>query len=254
MKKWEKVAIDFINSCGFKDDIKAVFLTGSHVFGNADEFSDIDLYIILSDDVKWRERGNKQIDGMQVEYFANPMRQVKKYIDDSYPSIRLIEINMILGGAIIYNKNSTAERMMDYCRQKAMSQFPIMSEFNVKTGLYNLWHNHDELHRAYAKQTPDFAMQFYIFVQNAFELYSRYICSPVPGYHKLHRWVTDDSYYKRYGLAVYNDPAFLEVIRAAFECSGNDAMFELSKDMYAYVAGKMGGVDIGNFVLHGPCD
>jgi len=254
MEKWEHVARSFIDLCRFKKDIDAVFLTGSYVFGNADEFSDIDLYIVLSDDVTWRERGNKLIDGLRVEYFANPMRQIKKYIDESYLNVRLIEINMILGGIVILNKNSAAEVMIDYCKQKAMTGLPKMSEFNVKMGLYTLWDNYDELHRAYSKQAPDFVMQFFSFIQNAFELYSRYICSPVPNYHKLYRWLADDSYNKRYGLAVYNDPIFIEIIRSAFECDGNRAMLNLSKEIYTYIVGKIGGFNIDDFALHGPCD
>ena len=112
----------------------------------------------------------------------------------------------------------------------------------------------DELHRAYIKQTPDLVMQFHNFIQNAFELYSRYICSPVPNYHKLYRWLTDDDYSKRYGLAVYNDPVFLKIVKKAFECKENEAMFDLSKEIYEYVTKKMGGIDIDNFVLHGSCD
>jgi len=254
MKKWEQAGRNFISSCSFKDDIEAVFLTGSHVFGNADEFSDIDLYIILNDNANWRERGNNRIDGFLIEYFANPMRQVKKYIDDSYSSVKVIEINMILGGIVIFNKNSAAEKMMDYCKQKSMSELPTMNEFNIKMGLYTLWDNLDELHRAYSRIRPDFAMQFFRFIQSAFELYSRYICSPIPSYHKMYRWLIDCGYSVRYGLQAYNDPAFLEIIRLAFECKDDKAMFDLSKDIYTYVNDRMGGIDIDHFVLRGPCD
>jgi len=150
MKNWEIAAKNFINSCHFKDDIESVFLTGSHASGNADEFSDIDLYIILSDKVKWRERGNKLVDGFIVEYFANPLRQIKKYIDYSYDNVQLIEINMILNGIVIFDKNSAADELIHYCKQKTMSEFPKMNEFNVKTGLHHLWDSYDELCRVYS--------------------------------------------------------------------------------------------------------
>jgi len=253
MKKWEQAARSFIETCSFKDDMEAVFLTGSHAFGNADEFSDIDLYIILNDSVQWRERGNKRIDGLLIEYFANPMRQVKKYIDDSYPNLRLVEINMILGGTVIYNKNRAAEKMIAYCKERAKTEFSKMSEFDIKTGLYMLWDSYDELHRACANQTPDTAMQFFGFIRSAFELYSRYICSPVPGYQKLYRWMTDNGYAQRYGLPAYNDPAFLGMVMSAFECGDMTAMHDVAKAIYSYVIDKMGGLDIDNFVLHGPC-
>jgi len=254
MEKWKQVAHKFIDICSFKDDIDAVFLSGSHASGNADEFSDIDLYIVLNDEVKWRERGNKRIDGLYVEYFANPMRQIMKYIDDSYPNVQLIEINMILSGIVILDKNSTAQKAIDYCKQKAMFGFPKMDAYSVKMGLYTLWTNYDELSRACSYQTPDAAMHFYGFIQNAFELYSRYICSPVPHYHKLHRWLTDEGYAKRYDLGVYNDLDFLEMLKMAFKVKETGDMFDLSKEIYAYVTGKMGGIDVENFMLHGPCD
>ncbi|MCL2404802.1 MAG: nucleotidyltransferase domain-containing protein [Defluviitaleaceae bacterium] len=254
MKKWEQAARSFIDSCSFKDEIDAVFLTGSYASGNADEFSDIDLYIVLSNDAKWRERGNKYVDGFIIEYFANPLRKIMNYIDDSYANASLIEINMILSGVVIYNQNSAAEKVIDYCTQKSMTDFPKMGEFNIKTGLLTLWDSHDELHRAYKKQSLDMTMQFYEFMRSAFELYSRYICSPVPGHHKLYRWLLDENYHQRYGLPTYNDPVFLEMVKHVFKVTGEKAMYDLSHDIYTYVTHKMGGFDIGSYVLHGPCD
>ena len=70
MEKWEAAARKFIKQCGFYNEIEAAFLTGSYAAGNADKYSDIDLYIVLSEDVTWRERGNKRFDGFLIEYFA----------------------------------------------------------------------------------------------------------------------------------------------------------------------------------------
>ena len=254
MEKWEAAARSFINSCDFKNDIDAVFLSGSYAAGNADKFSDIDVFIILNDSVNWRERGNKQFDGYNIEYFANPMRQIENYINNNYQNAHITEINMLLGGIVIFDKNSAAQKAIDFCTQKLASEFPKMSVFNIKTGLYHLWDGFDELTRGYSNKTPDFVMHFFKFVQSAFELYSRYICSPVPNHHKLFRWLTDSDYSKKYGLAVYNDQVFLKMVRSAFEISDDKAMFDLSKDIYEYVTDKMGGLDINNFVMRGPCD
>ena len=254
MEKWKQAARTFIDQCSFKDDIETVFLTGSHAFGNADEFSDIDLFIVLNDNVNYRERGNKKVDGFRIEYFVNPVRQVIKTIDNNYANALLIDVNMILGGIVIFDKNETSDKVISYCREKLKSEFPKMSPFNEIMGLYLFWDNFDELGRAYKKQTPDFMMQYFRFIQNAFEMYSRYTCSPVPSYHKMFRWLTDDEYNKKYGLAKHNDPDFIKMITLAFECKDTTAMFELSKDLYVYVTKKMGGIDIDNFVMHGFCD
>jgi len=179
------------------------------------------------------------------------MRQIKKYIDDGYPNMDLTEINMILSGIIIYDKNSAAENAINFCKQKLLSEFPEMDEFNIKTGLYHLWDAHDELSRAYSDKSPAFVMQYFRFIQTVFELYSKYVRSPVPGYYKLYKWLTDDGYFNRYGLAAHNDQDFIKMINQAFECEDAAAMFDMSMKIYTYSVTKMGCIDIDNFMLRG---
>ena len=253
MEKWEAAARKFIEQCEFKNDIEAVFLTGSYAAGNADKHSDIDLYIALNDSCGWRVRGNKlQDDGFRIEYFANPVRQIKRYIDSSYGNASTIEINMILGGIVIADKNSTADSLREYCLQKDMSKFPALDEYHIQMGQYLIWDNYDELTRAHDNKAADFAMQYYMFVHNAFEFYSRYICSPVPGYHHLYKWLMDDVYRSNFKLPPYRDETFLGLIAGAFDKMDTSAMFAHAGSIKDYVIDKVGGFDIDNFSLKGP--
>jgi hypothetical protein len=253
MKKWEVAARDFIDSCNFKNDIVTVFLSGSYAFGNADDFSDIDLFIILSDEVNYRERGNKRVNGLLIEYFANPMRQIKKYIESDITNIRLCDINMMLGGIVIYDKNNTANMAIAYCKEILDAGFTEMSAFNIQMGLYNLWDHYNELQRAHHEQTPDFNMLFHRYIQNIFELYSRYTCSPVPNYPKLYKWLSDEGYFNRYGLPPHKDKDFTNMIKQSFELTEPAELFALVEKVYKHVVDRMGGFHIENFVLHGLC-
>ena len=254
MEKWESAAKKFVEQSEFYTDVEAVFLTGSHATSNADKYSDIDLYIVLNDSCEWRVRGNKLLDdGFRVEYFANPMRQIKMYIDSSYGDVRILEINMILNGIVIWDKNSTAERLREYCLQKRMNEFPALGSFQVQMGQYYIWDNFDELIRANGNNTADFVMQYYMFVLNAFEFYSRYICSPIPNYHHLYKWLTDEIYRSNFKLPPYRDEIFMELIVAAFCDLDSDAMFVQAGKIKDYVFNKVGGIDIDNFSLKGSC-
>ena len=249
---WEIAARKFIEQCEFYTDIEAVFLTGSYATDNADKYSDIDLYIVLNDDCKWRVRGNKLLDdGFRIEYFANPIRQIKTYIDSSYEDVRILEINMILNGIVIYDKNSTAETLKTYCLQKCMAEFPKLGDFHVQMGQYYIWDNFDELTRAYDNKTADFAMQYYIFIKDIFEFYSRYICSPIPNYHKLYKWLTDKTYRSNFKLPPYNDGYFLQLVTEAFDSPDINTMFAKAGNIKDYVFKKVGGFDIDNFALKG---
>ena len=253
MEKWEAATRKFIEQCEFYNDIEAVFLTGSYAAGNADKYSDIDLYIVLNDDATWRVRGNKRFEGFLIEYFANPARQIKKYIDSSYSNVQITEINMILNGIVILNKNSAAESLREYCLQKVMADFPALDEFHVKTGLYHLWDSFDELTRAHDNNSADFVMQYYVFIRSAFEFYSRYICSPVPNYNHLYIWLTDEAYHKKFKLPPYRDAGFLELISEAFGSLDMDALFLQAKNIKEYVFNKAGGFEIDNFTLKSDC-
>ena len=253
MEKWEAAARKFIEQCDFYDEIEAVFLTGSYVAGNADEYSDIDLYIVLNDNLTWRERGNKRIDGFLIEYFANPVWQIKKYIDSSYNNVNIVEINMILNGIVIFDKNSAAESMRKHCLEKDINNFPALHEFHIQTGLYGLWDEYDELTRAYNNKTADFAMQYFVLIKNTFAFYSKYIGSPVPNYHKLYKWLTSETYREGFKLPTYRDSAFLNLILNAFERADMDAMFVQAGKVKDYVFDKLNGFDIDNYKLKGPC-
>ena len=252
MEKWEVAARKFVEQCEFYSDIGAVFLTGSYAAGNADKFSDIDLYIVLNDSCQWRIRGNKLLDdGFRVEYFANPTGRIKKYIDSSYSDVRIYEINMILNGIVILDNNSTAENLREYCVQKSMDDFPALGKYNIQMGQYLIWDNFDELSRAHYNKTADFPMQYYMFIQNAFEFYSRYICSPVPNYHHLYKWLTDEIYRNNFKLPPYRDETFLKLIADAFGKLDASTMFEQAGKIKDYVFSKVGGIDIDNFSIKG---
>lgn len=254
MEKCEIAARKFVEQCEFYNDIEAVFLTGSYAADNADKYSDIDLYIVLNDSVTWRVRGNKHVDGFPVEYFANPIRQIKKYMDSSYNDVRILEINMILNGIVILNRNNTAESLREYCLKKDINNFPELGEFHIKMGLYHIWDNFDELTRAHDNKTADFAMQYYMFIQNIFDFYSRYICSPVPNYHHLYKWLINETYREKFKLPPYRDTTFLGLISGAFDNLAMNAMFVQASTIKDYVFNKINGFDIDNFILKGLCD
>ncbi|MCL2575026.1 MAG: nucleotidyltransferase domain-containing protein [Defluviitaleaceae bacterium] len=252
MQKWEMAARDFVDNCSFKSDIDAVILTGNYASGNADEFSDVDLDIVLNDNVDWRERGNKRVNGFLIEYFANPVRQIKKYIDDAHNVAQIADINMLLSGIVLFDKNNTVDELIKYCKQKLAEDFPKMSEFHMKMGLYHLWDSFDELGKAYATNSADFTAQFWYFVKYAFEFYSRYKCCPVPNFPKLYRWLTDDSYFNKYGYPVHKDEEFVQMIKRAFECVADaDEMHDLTEEIYHHIVNNMGGFDINDFDLRG---
>ena len=82
MKDWETALDKFLVSWKVRKEVTGVLVCGSFVTGKPAPHSDIDLHIVLSESVLWRERGNKIVDGFLIEYFANPPRQIREYFKE----------------------------------------------------------------------------------------------------------------------------------------------------------------------------
>ncbi len=253
MEKWKQAARKFLDGCNFFEDIEVVFLTGSYVVGNADEYSDVDLYIILKEDVDWRERGNIMINGYLIEYFANPWRAVEAYIDRSHKQCGIAECKMITTGIILLDKHDLAKDYVNYCVDKMVEEFPKMEDFNIKMEHYRMWDHIDEMTRCFSEKSKDFTFQYYQFVMDTFKFYSRYLCAPIPGESHIYKWLTDKNYHENFGLPKYPDPIMLDLMMSMFESEQEEVMMNQALKLRDYVLNHTPDFNINNFVLRSSC-
>lgn len=105
-KNGKKVLNEFLKEYENDDEIIGAILGGSYATGNYTESPDIDISIITSND-NYKKRGNVIIDGIMIEYFINPIFELKKYMEDDYNNRhRLSTSNLIGNEKIIFAKNN----------------------------------------------------------------------------------------------------------------------------------------------------
>lgn len=254
MERWEASANKFLEECSFLSDIEIVYLTGSYAHNSADQYSDIDLYIVLKDSAHWRERGNKNVDGFIVEYFANPLRQIKKYIELQHNDGNQITINMILNGNVLMDKNSSSGALREYCLQKLTEPYPELDEASRGMKLYTIWDRFNELERSYQNSSRDFSVQYDQFGIDTIYTYSRFLKASLPPYYHLYRWLTDEEYFGNFSLPEFPDPIFRLQIIQFFALTDIFEKFRLAEEMKKYVIEKMNGFDIDHYVYRSPCD
>ena len=73
---WKLALNEFIKPYLNDEEVEAILLVGSYAVGNQNEYSDIDVYVILNDNAEYRERGNKLVNGYLIEYFVNPIHEI----------------------------------------------------------------------------------------------------------------------------------------------------------------------------------
>src|SRR2546422_142981 len=111
MEPWETALRKFLAPWKARTDVVGALVCGSRVHGTATRRSDVDVHIVLRAGVRWRERGNKIVDGYLVEYFANPAWQHRKYeIEDAKDNTR-INARMFAFGRIIFEKDGSVARL-----------------------------------------------------------------------------------------------------------------------------------------------
>ena len=86
-------------------------LCGSYAAGNQNEFSDIDVTIIASDDLGWQEKSNCYVDGFLIEYTINPMYKNQEYMKSGLESHAMINQNMFAYGIILYDKHGVMRKL-----------------------------------------------------------------------------------------------------------------------------------------------
>ncbi len=110
MLNFEKIE-EFLNVWKQEPGYAGALLAGSHAVGTADEFSDVDIHIVFSDDVDWRERGNLIVDGTLFEYFANPIKQYSAYMEQEFLANKNHTARMFSTGKILDDKLEEVVRL-----------------------------------------------------------------------------------------------------------------------------------------------
>lgn len=229
MEKWEKVLNEFLKEYVDDDSILGAILGGSYATGNYTENSDIDISIITKNNYK--KRGNVIIDDIMIEYFINPISELKKYMEDDYNNRhRLSTSNLIGNGKIIFSKGN----IMEYLQKEALSyydkEFPTPDGTKVKCQKYACWDAYDEL-KDKVKNNESYNLNYFVLLQNLIDCYyySNNVASvPIS---KLEQILRNKEYARKYNLK--NEPSE-EFKRLVLECIDTISIDKID-ELYKFV-------------------
>src|SRR5690554_3779093 len=161
MKPWEKAIKIFLAEWKDKTDITAALVCGSFITGSPSNRSDIDIHIILSDKVTWRERGNKYINGMLVEYFANPPRQIRKYFEEDHDDNSTMSMVQFITGKEVFDKSGVIKQLKEEAMVWKDKSYNEINKTLLEIKKYGLWDAYDNLLDCYETERQDFDFVYY---------------------------------------------------------------------------------------------
>jgi len=249
MKDWEKALYIFLEDWKKQDCVIGAMVCGSYVTGKPSPHSDIDVHIILSDDVDWRERGNVIVEGYLIEYFANPPKQIVEYFEEDYYDLRPHSMVQFLTGKIIFDDYGEIKRLKEVARTWFNKKHSELSNISIELMKYHLWDILDNLLDCYEQNREDFEFAYYNSLRVLFEEYSRYLRIEVVPFNQVFAYITDPHYKEKYLSNDFPDRFFSERFLQAISEKEKDKKMKLLKELIYYVLDKMGGFNIDGWKI-----
>ncbi len=232
---WKLALKKFIEPYLKDEEVEAILLVVSYAVNNQNQFSDIDVYIILNDNAEYRERGNKKIDDYLIEYFINPVHLVREYLQNDKRGHGGAMANMLLKGKIIIDRHNIIPDL-----QKEAQIAKKIKPAKDPMKYYACWHAFDEyLAAAYHNE-----LQYYLCLKYLVECYlanNGYCILPEQ---KIEKFFKDDKYRANYDIGDFPNNEFNHLVIKCFDYPNRHNL----QNLYDFVIAD-GQFDIQNFAL-----
>lgn len=243
---WEEKLNKFLETFEHKDDMIGVLVCGSFITGSPSTHSDLDVHIILKDKVTYRERGNKIIDGLLIEYFSNPPKQIKKYFEEDYKNISSMSQTQFATGKIIQDTNGIVQSLKDEAERMLSKKFADIDTSINELQKYGLWDMLDDLKDLYEKGKDDFDFIYYVCLDKLIKTYMRYIKYPYNKKSILGN-ITSEIVRKKYLLNELPDKNISDLIYKCIIEKNKINKIKYYEQLTNMIMTLLGGFDIGKF-------
>ncbi len=242
MKNWEKALAKFLKKYETDPCFEGAVLFGSYARGTQNEFSDIDVHILISDTQNYRERGVVDTDGFLIEYFINPLKQIRKEFHSDYFQGANTDAIMFAGGKILSDKNGNVGNLQDEAVSFLNKPLRKKKKEDVLYDLYSAWDLMDKLN-SLAREGEPLAIVYYELAKKLSNLYFKIKGIPSISLTKTEKLFTNSDFAKKCNVKKLPDKRFISSYLSAVH--GVDIL-KMQK-LYDFVINAAGGFDITSF-------
>ncbi|WDV06882.1 nucleotidyltransferase domain-containing protein [Lysinibacillus irui] len=254
LDKWKTALETFLKDWQDRDEVIGALVCGSYVTGNPSKRSDIDVHIILAEDVAWRERGNRVINGFLIEYFANPPSQIRRYFLDDFNKRRTMSMVQFKTGRILYDYTGIIKDLKYEAEEWLSKRYKKVNKTVLEIKKYGLWDALDNLKDCYEQDRKDFTFTYHNELANLFTEYCHFLnLEMIPSY-QICAYLEDPLYLQKYCKTAFPDDDFKKSFMKAMQEDDAQKKMELFEALVNYVLKKMGGFHIDGWQMKSPID
>lgn len=245
MAHWKQALDKFIKKWKKKRNVIGAVATGSYALGTATKYSDIDVHIILSNKVNYRERGNKRVNGFVIEYFANPPKMLKKYLEEDYLRGTKTDARMFATGEILFDKTGEVKTLQENAKKLMKKKIKKATKQDTELAKYHLWDQLEDLKDIHEQKSPNYSFLYNLLLERAIDFYTSFTQEETPPLAKLHRFLDEPQFRRKYKMKQWSDKQFSQYVK---KCLQTQSIREMQK-LIDHVLQKMGGFDIDGWKL-----
>jgi len=221
----------FVRKYKRNPNVVGILVSGSIVHSKPDKNSDLDVYIVLNKS-KFRERGNTWINGVETEYFMNPINYIRgKYFKEECLGEKSpATSHMFVNSVVLYKKGRILDKLIGEAKGILRKKLPQMKRFDVEQAKYTLDDYKKDLEDTYRKKDYfAFNLIFNETLQKCLEIF-----------YKVKRQAMPKN--KRIGENLKSlDIEFLKLFENALKEEDQKSQMTIIKEVIRYIETKLGG-------------
>ena len=242
MQKWEKALHQFLKKYKTKPYFEGALLCGSYATNNQNQFSDIDVHILISDNQNWRERGMVREDVFLIEYFINPIKKIREEFKDDYSDGGNSSANMFGYGKILSDKNGLVRKLHQEALKFLKKTPKKIPPKKLALDFYGACDLMDELKCA-TKEKRNFDLMYYELIKKLLVIHFKLNGIPKMSLAKTEKILSNPKFAKQYHVQKLPDKKFINLFLSAL----NHKKLDTIQRLYDFVMNQSDSFDIGHF-------
>lgn len=134
-ERFDKALEEAVSYFKAKEGIVGILVSGSYVSNTLSKNSDLDLFIV-TEETGWREKGVKYFNGVEVEYFLQPHKQVEKYFAMESEGNKRTTLSLFKKGKILYDPKSKMSTLVAKAKKLADKALPKLPKPRIDSIKY----------------------------------------------------------------------------------------------------------------------
>jgi len=246
MKNWNSAVDKFLDEWKSKKWFEGALLSGSYAAGTQSRNSDVDIMIVLSDKIKWQQRGNLVVDGFLLEYIANPASLWRKSFEDDFKSGKKVWVSMFAIGKVLFDKNGLVVKLKEEAEDIIKKTFRKMDTKEIEMAKFHLWDGLNKLESLSEEGFSKYSPLYYLHLSKIINFYASFVRISIPAVSKLYRFLNDPGFRNKYKMEGFSDRKFIYMVN---DCLEDYLSLTAIERLNQYVIEKMGGFEIDGWTF-----